>query len=42
MISLGVSGPSNAEEESPNIDIVIVGNPGFREALTNCTSNPMP
>ncbi|KAH6697331.1 amino acid transporter [Plectosphaerella plurivora] len=36
MISLGVSGPSNAEEANPNIDIVIVGSPSFRDGLTTC------
>lgn len=36
MISLGVEGPSNAEESSPSVNLVIVGNPSFREGLSAC------
>jgi transmembrane amino acid transporter len=36
MIALGVSGPSNAEDSNPDIDIIIVGSPTFIEGLTSC------
>lgn len=36
MISLGVTGPANAEVSNPDLDIVLVGNPSFRSGLSSC------